>query len=130
MPGFFTLFLAIDDIFLIHDYLFPYILGIPEKPLFAAYAAFVAWLAYKHWSIIRGSKWPLLATSLIAFGISIFIDKLNYPSEYRIFFEDSAKLIGIVLWMVYFGNAAASAISSRLAQHPIPSTALPNQHPA
>lgn len=125
--GLFTLLMGIDDIFGIHDHFFPNVLGVSEKPVFAAYAIFAAWLLWKHWPVIRASKWPLLAASFTAFGTSLIIDKLDYPMEYRIFFEDSAKLIGIVLWMVYLGSVAAHAISSRIIQTAASSSTSPSK---
>lgn len=113
--GLFSLILAIDEAFLIHDFLFPVILRTAEHPLLLGYGVALALLALKFKTIIKASYYPLLAASVAAFAGSLIIDRVPSQSEYRIFAEDGLKLLGIICWLMYFGDTAAAALTKSLA---------------
>lgn len=112
LAGLFTLLLAIDDVFMIHDHLFPSVFGISERPILLAYAVFLGWLLFRYREIILHSNWRLLAFSLLIYSGSIAVDKWNHPSEIRILVEDGFKLAGTVLLMSYFSELSISAITA------------------
>lgn len=118
LAGLFTLALAIDDVFLLHDYLFPKVLGIAEKPVLAAYGAFLIWLLVEFRSVIRSSSRPLLIVSIASFGLSLLIDYLNHASETRILIEDGLKLLGIICWMTFLADLASTSASFFLQSEP------------
>lgn len=109
--GLFSLLLAIDETFSIHDYLFPFVLRISDHILLGGYGAFLLLLIAKNLEIIRNTSWKIFLLAILAFSGSLIIDTIHIESEARIFAEDGLKFLGITCWMTYFGDASASALS-------------------
>ena len=100
--GVLTLLLGLDDIFLLHEVVFPSI-GIHQKIVQLGYMAFIGALVLRFYKTIFRSDYLLLLTGLFFFGISVMID--NFLSNESViisqYIEDGAKFIGILCWSVY-----------------------------
>lgn len=103
--GFITLILLLDDLFLLHEFILPRFLKIPEKLTYLCYGSLVLWGLIRFKSVILQTEWIILLLSLLWFGCSIFIDLfpvLDYFKDLEYLLEDGFKLFGIVSWFYYF----------------------------
>ncbi len=101
-----TTLLAVDDALLVHETVIPYLFHIPEDLVYGAYLVLIfAYLIYFLRYILSETNYPILALALMFFGLSIFFDVFIAPimaPDIEAFFEDSAKFIGINLWLCYY----------------------------
>jgi len=103
--GLLTSFMMCDDVFLIHDVIFPFYLNLSEKFFYLFYGASVVALLYYYREFILKSDYILF---LLAFGLmagSVITDVFvavgfNITEIYLI--EDGFKFLGIISWFVYF----------------------------
>jgi hypothetical protein len=116
VSGLLTLVLGLDDLFLLHEKILPD-LGIPEKAVLVSYAGFVLFYLARFYAILLETEYILLGIALVLFGASIILD-LSAPHGIALylFFEEGAKLVGIMSWMVYFFRTGTSAIYHNTAQ--------------
>jgi hypothetical protein len=129
--GSFTLMLGIDDLFLVHEGLFPFI-GLPGEILYVAYGlGAAAWLVFCRTEIAR-TRWGLLVAGIIALGFSVAVDLAYDLAGLRggavIVTEDVAKLTGILFWATYSVDCARAAVLRAVA--PQRSMAAPNSRMA
>lgn len=113
--GALTLALMLDDIFLLHEHVYTWYLGVPEKAVFAAYLAASLYGFRAHAAAIRATEIRLLASAFVFLGLSLFIDAFQYRLEeklglWRIFFEDGFKLLGAAGWLGWLSRAAVSEL--------------------
>lgn len=103
--GFITLILLLDDLFMLHESVFPWLLKIPEKLTFLSYGLLIIWGTIKFKTVIIKTEWIILLLSLFWFGGSIIVDLIpffNYLGGSRLLIEDGLKLFGIISWFYYF----------------------------
>ena len=102
--GIFTIFLLIDDLFMVHESL-PAI-GLPENVYVVLYLGAMSLFLIAFTRPILESEWLLLLGSLAFFGLSVGIDLIadNLLADVggRGYVEDMAKLVGILFWLAYF----------------------------
>ena len=105
--GLFTGLLLFDDLFLAHEVIYPKVLRVDEKYVFAAYVIFAAiYLSFFRNLIVRNG-YSLMLLSLILFAISIFVDILHGEAGVlQRIAEDGAKFIGIATWTAFHFRAA------------------------
>ncbi len=110
--GLFTLLLAIDDQFLIHDDLASRYLGMREREVMAIYLVIAALYVVVNRAVIRRSEWIILAAALTFFASSIAFDylvqltmtsseSLGMGLDWGMLIEDGLKLMGIAGWSAY-----------------------------
>jgi hypothetical protein len=113
-----TAILALDDIFLLHEEVFPNYLHLDELLIYAAYMiAGVAFLLL-NWREILSSEYALLLLALGLFATSIALDAIPkevLPARYfweqlELFLEDASKFAGIATWLLYFSRYAIQRI--------------------
>lgn len=109
--GIITLLLLVDDLFLLHEAVFPNYLNISEKKFFAGYALIMLSYFVRFSKTILKTEFLFLLLALGFFGISILID-IKFTEEYL--FEDGAKLLGIVSWVTYFTRVCLSHVRSNI----------------
>lgn len=110
--GFFTLFLMLDDFFLIHESIFPHYLGLSANILFLAYGVMTFGLLLHYRKVIYQTNYAFIFMSLFFFAGSVVVDKLHdygllflfgtNSDGFQYFLEDSFKLLGITGWFSYF----------------------------
>lgn len=115
--GLLTTLLAFDDFFLIHDTILPQYLGMDEKVMYALYACLAISGAVIFRSCILQTEYAALLIAFGFFGLSLCIDMLQETLEptwgdWRIFFEDSFKFLGIVGWFGYYCRCSYLALRS------------------
>lgn len=112
--GVITLVLMLDDFFLIHEYVFPILLGLSELVLFAGYGLATVFVIIRFRKFIQETNLIFLLLALGFFGLSLGIDLLN--NENLLLLEDGAKLLGIVSWFGYFVTTGVALIRPMLPQ--------------
>ncbi|MEX0763401.1 MAG: hypothetical protein WD208_04135 [Dehalococcoidia bacterium] len=102
--GLFTLFLAMDDLFALHELAFPALLSTEPTVIILAYvAAFAVFAALFRHELLRRDRLLLL----IAVGFAAFSNVLDLVHENvtpvwgEIILEDGAKLMAIAGWSAY-----------------------------
>ena len=114
----FTSWLALDDLFMIHEDVLPQ-LGVPEAVTYGLYAAAAAGYFLLSWRAILASRPALMASALVLLGTSVAIDVLVHSENtFRVFVEDGAKFLGILAWMSFHLTAALQIIWARMV-HPL-----------
>lgn len=112
-----TAILLFDDLFLIHESVFPQYLNIPEKLFYVSYViALIAYLARFRKTILK-TEFLLLLLALNFFGLSIITDlfqqtfHLLRPGLANLI-EDFSKFLGILSWCTYFVRVCTKQVSS------------------
>lgn len=101
--------LAVDDLLMLHESVFPKVLGLPEWLLYAVYLILgglvLAWLPRG-----RESLGLLVPLSLLAVSVAIDLvgDLLAVPFHRTILVEDTAKVAGLATWLAFWANFAAA----------------------
>ncbi len=113
--GLLTMLLGLDDIFLLHESVFPY-LGIHEKVVYATYAGLVLFYLVKFYPTILKTEYILLVMALGFFALSVIFDKSSIPGIDPYLLEDGVKIAGIVSWMFYFYSVGTVAINKYTTQ--------------
>ena len=105
--GLLTLYLGLDDTFLLHEDLLPGHLGIWEPLIYVGYAAFGLFYLLRFYAVILDTEYLLLMVAFFFLGISVSLDVIwdqniiRLPSRIAFLAEDGAKFVGIVSWLVY-----------------------------
>lgn len=112
--GILSLWLGLDDVFLLHEEFFPYF-GVPEKAVYLAYGALMLCYLTKFRSVILKTEYVLLGLALFFFAASVGLDWVE-PEVADIFLlEDGAKVIGIVSWTAYLFRTCHLLLLHRLS---------------
>lgn len=108
--GLFTGFLALDDMFLIHENVLP-AFGVSQPVTYGAYGLLgLAYLAIG-WRQIFANRFVLFGLAGGLLACSVMIDWLIHDeSATRILLEDGAKLIGICAWTAFHALAAINLV--------------------
>lgn len=117
--GLFTSFLMLDDLFLLHENIFPKFLNIPELLIYIAYALILIWYFTAFYRKILEGEYVLLLLAIIFFGGSVFIDYIGefikIPGLYVL--EDGFKIFGIVTWFTYFLRIDINYLNLSFSEH-------------
>ena len=94
-----------DDLFLLHESVFPVLLGIPEKVTFLIYGVGFLTVVYRFRSAVRDTP---VALGLVATGFLFLsavadatLEGVESALIYRHIVEDGLKFLGIVGWLAY-----------------------------
>jgi hypothetical protein len=109
--GLFTLFLLVDDLFMLHDDFFPNYLGVNQNIILALYPILSAFLLINYRGRIAETSYNRLFIALGFLGLSAVIDTI-FPSVNRLdlALEDGFKFLGIVGWAIYFFDTAFTVL--------------------
>lgn len=128
--GLFTLLLAADDEFQLHEIVLPTYTGISETVVYGVYAALgLAYAAVFLPTILR-TDFPFLFAGGACLAFSILFDVLLKDAPGQHLIEDGAKLVGIALWTVYFVRTSFAAVQGRLAPSEDAAPAPPSRREA
>lgn len=112
--GLLTAWLMLDDLFMLHEWLFAAVLGIPQLIVFMAYAVLIGLFLVRFRVVVAHSDKLLLGLALAFFAASAAADQM--PGAWfsawgwLYLLEDGCKLLGIVGWLGYFTSVAAAAM--------------------
>lgn len=113
--GVLSLILLLDDLFMLHERVFPKMLFLDEKITFSIYAALILFYLIKFRSLIlTKTNYIFLVLSISFFGLSILVDLLpEFSPNWHHLFEDVPKFFGIVNWAGYHFLACKSMIEPK-----------------
>ncbi len=110
-----TLMLGIDDMFLVHEEVFPGYFSVPENAVVVTYInIFIIYLILFRRKILK-TEFLVLALGFFFLGMSTIIDLLPLPMEKDTFLEDAIKLFGVVSWLIYFYRYCRQTFSRAFA---------------
>ncbi len=105
--GLLTLLMLVDDLFLLHDVIFPDYLNLSEIYFYIFYGLAVVALLYFFRKVILESDYVLLLLAFVMLSSSVLMDLdivfrlgIYLPGSWLI--EDGFKFMGIISWFVYF----------------------------
>lgn len=111
--GVITLLMALDDLFQLHEDVFPKYFSISENMVYITYLNLYLIYFIRYRRQLLNSDFIALGVSFFLLGLSTIIDLLPLPLPKDTFLEDAIKLLGAVTWMVYYTRT-----STELQQHP------------
>ncbi len=94
--------LLFDDLFQMHEEIFPVYFGIPENAVYVIYINLALLYTVIHRETLKHSEYILLILAALLIGISTIIDTMPMPIPDDSFLEDTFKLFGIVSWSLYY----------------------------
>lgn len=116
--GLVTVLLTLDDLFMLHEVVFPEHLGVPQNIVYATHVFLLLSFLVWYRSTILQTGFLLLALAFVGFGVSVGVDfiapMVSVPGLY--IFEDGGKLFGIVSWSAYFTLVSARHVTSESYQ--------------
>jgi len=119
--GAITSLLLIDDLFLIHEVVFPKHLKIPEELVFSVYAILIFLYLLKFKQTIQNTEFLPLIFAFAFFGLSVSVDSRLIPipqswleNQGQYLLEDGAKLIGIISWYIYFVRTCMTQVKQAI----------------
>lgn len=116
----FTALLALDDLLMLHEEVFPNLLGVPEIAVFGLYALLFAVLLVTFRTRVIRLGLALPGSALAFFGVSVLIDLgllrffFELPPGLDGYLEDSAKLLGIASWCYFLVRLALADLGAVL----------------
>lgn len=114
--GLLTLLLLLDDLLRIHDEIFPVYFGIKGDVIGIGYFLLTLLCLFRFRTLIFQYPYTFLVMALGFFAVSVAIDvapsviKDRFSVADVLFFEDSAKLLGIANWLAYFAYLSAAIL--------------------
>jgi hypothetical protein len=110
--AFITLMMTLDDLFQLHEFVFPNYFSISDNAVYLTYMnIFLLYFIYFRKRLLE-SEFAILGLAFFFLGLSTIIDVLPLPIPKDTFLEDAIKLFGIVTWFIYYfrtGNEVLSA---------------------
>jgi hypothetical protein len=102
--GLVTTLLMVDDLFLLHELVFPDYFHIPKNAVYLIYLNLLLAYAVVFRKELLESENVLLMVSALLIGSSQFVDLLPMPIPEDSFLEDAVKLFGIITWFLYYAR--------------------------
>ncbi len=109
----YSLVLAVDDFFLVHDDILPR-KGIPETATYATYLLVGAAVALRWRRDLFAIRHAALFLASALLASSVALDVLTPYSRPQLIVEDSLKLAGLCVWAVYWIARAGAAMPKTL----------------
>jgi hypothetical protein len=113
--GLLSAYLGLDDMFQLHESVFPILFHVPEKAVYGLLVLAMATYLLRCWPQIR-SKWPLLCAALLCLAASVLADLLEQwlwrIGHWSYFVEDGLKWLGIVAWGTFCFESCMAELGS------------------
>ncbi|MDX1622630.1 MAG: hypothetical protein R3199_01455 [Gemmatimonadota bacterium] len=105
----------VDDFFMVHEWILPRFLGVPEEATLAVYGILVLLWTVAFRGQVRAVGRGVLFAALVLFGLSEVFDLVEPEAvaAWRTWTEESLKLFGIAAWTLFFLKAAVQPPSAQ-----------------
>jgi len=100
--GLISALLMFDDLFLLHEVVFPDYFMLPKNVVYLIYLNILAVYLILFRFELQQTEFLILIVAAGLLGISQFVDSLPMPIPEDSFLEDAVKLFGIVTWFTYY----------------------------
>lgn len=125
--GMLTACLLIDDLFLLHEWFFPVVLGVQQPIVLAAYGVLFAALVLRFAVVILRYDPTLLVLAAAFFSVSLATDLLpaGWFQTWNLLYllEDGAKWLGIVSWSSHLAVVCGSMLEQDRTESQQPESA-------
>ncbi len=112
--GVLTGWLALDDMFLLHEIVMPS-LGIHQNAVLASYAVLALLYVFASWRVIMNADFWILFVGGGTLVVSIFIDTVFHSlAPVLVYAEDSAKFFGIFCWASFHITTLLDQVARQL----------------
>jgi hypothetical protein len=109
--AFITLMMTLDDLFQLHEFVFPNYFSISDNAVYLTYMnIFLLYFIYFRKRLLA-SEFAILGLAFFFLGLSTIIDVLPLPIPKDTFLEDAIKLFGIVTWFIYYFRTGNEVLS-------------------
>lgn len=108
--GLITLLMTMDDLFQLHELVFPQYLSISENMVYLTYLNIYMIYFIRFRKQLLNSDFIVLGIAFFFLGLSTVIDILPLPIEKDTFLEDAIKLLGAITWLIYFVRTADEVV--------------------
>jgi hypothetical protein len=102
--GLITSLLLFDDLFLLHESVFPEFLNMNKGTVYVVYVNIILLYLLFFRNEILESEYVILIIASALIAVSQFVDMLPMPLPEDSFLEDAVKLFGIVTWFIYYAR--------------------------
>lgn len=113
--GLLTVLMFIDDLFMLHEYIFPIYLHLPDSLFYFVYGLSVILIFYFYFDLVNNSDYVLFIGAFMLFGLSGFCseawDYFGIRVPYQHILEDGTKFLGILSWFFYFTRLSYQYLS-------------------
>jgi hypothetical protein len=117
--GLFVGLLGLDDLFMLHDQVFPNYLSISQSLVVASYAGLAALYVARFAAVIAQTAYPVFVAAMAMLAASVALDQIqdhfSIAFAGRGFWEDAAKLLGIGTWLSYAIHTCAALLRGEQA---------------
>lgn len=100
--GLITLLLCLDDLFMLHEAVFPWHLRVPQNIVYIIYAMITGAYFLYYLKHILQTEYILLYLAITLLGLSVIGDFILPQHGVSYFIEDALKFYGIGAWFLYF----------------------------
>lgn len=100
--GFLSLMLGIDDLFQVHEYVFPHYFSIPKNAVFLTYANLILIYLLYFRKMIFETDYFILVLAFCFMGLAAVSKIFPLPIPKDTFLEDALKFFGIISWFTYY----------------------------
>lgn len=111
--GVISLMMTLDDLFQLHELVFPRYLAVSENMVYVTYLNIFLLYFLRFRNRILRSEYIVYVLAFFFLGLSTIIDILPLPIEKDTFLEDAIKLVGIVSWFIYFFRTGNEILDRR-----------------
>ncbi|MDQ3050087.1 MAG: hypothetical protein M3Q95_04290 [Bacteroidota bacterium] len=111
--GLISTLLMFDDLFLLHEVVFPEYFMLPKNVVYLIYLNILAAYVVVFRTDILETEFLILGIAFGLLGISQFVDSLPMPIPEDSFLEDAVKLFGIVTWFTYYMRYCVQRVRSQ-----------------
>lgn len=113
--GLLSAYLALDDLFQIHEHLAPEYLGVPERGVYAVLGLATAAYLWRYRRLLRVGEGRLLWLALAGLAASVAVDALLERWLWRLgdwlyLLEDGTKWLGICCWAAFCAATCAGRL--------------------
>jgi hypothetical protein len=108
--GLITMLMTFDDLFQLHELVFPKYLSISENMVYLTYLNIYMIYFIRFRRQLLNSDFIVLGIAFFLLGLSTIIDILPLPIEKDTFLEDAIKLLGAITWLIYFVRTADEVV--------------------
>ena len=113
--GLITCLFLLDDLFLLHEVVFPEYFFIPEVGVYLIYSNAIVFYMVLFRNVLLNSEYLILGLSFFMIGTSQFVDMIPMPIPEDSFLEDAVKLFGVVSWLTYYARYCRNIVRQLLS---------------
>ncbi|HEX6983496.1 MAG TPA: hypothetical protein VF181_12125 [Balneolaceae bacterium] len=112
--GLISLFLLSDDLFMLHEAIFPWYLDIPQKLVYVIYLVLMSSYFLYFRKRIWNSEYKILGIAIAFLALSVLGDFMLPQEGMAYVVEDGLKVFGIATWFIYFTRVSFKEVTDKL----------------